>query len=120
MNQNEIRALRRPFLRELFRENRLNLAMTVLAALLGTVSTLVVSWLIKEITDLISGDCPYGIGTLLIIAGGAFALVLLAGAIDRAFLSAFRARAMRQYRAYVFDRLMEKGIQAFAGENTSL
>ena len=27
---------------------------------------------------------------------------------------------MKQYREYVFDRLMEKGIQAFSGENSSL
>ena len=44
----------------------------------------------------------------------------LAWIIDREFLSEFRAKAMKQYREYVFDRLMEKGIQAFSGENTSL
>ena len=27
---------------------------------------------------------------------------------------------MKQYREYVFDRLLEKGIQAFSGENSSL
>jgi len=120
MNKKEIRALRRPFLKELFRNNRFNLAMTVLAALFGAAAELVISWLIKEVADLISGECPYGFGTLLIVSGGAFALLGLGWILDRTFLSEFRAKAMRQYRAYVFDRLMEKGIQAFSGENSSL
>ncbi len=120
MTKKEIKALRRPFIRELFRNNKFNLAMTVLAALLVAAAELVISWLIKEVADLISGECPYGFGTLLIITGGAFAVFLLGGVLDHAFLSEFRAKAMRQYREYVFDRLMEKGIQAFSGENSSL
>ena len=114
------RALRRPFLKELFRNNKFNLAMTVIAALFGAAAELVISWLIKEVADLISGECPFGFGTLLIIAGGAFALFGLGWILDRTFLSAFRAKAMKQYREYVFDRLLEKGIQAFSGENSSL
>ena len=120
MTKKEIKALRRPFIRELFRNNKFNLAMTVLAALLVAAAELVISWLIKEVADLISGESPYGFGTLLIITCGAFAMFLLGGVLDRAFLSEFRAKAMRQYREYVFDRLMEKGIQAFSGENSSL
>lgn len=114
------RILRRPFLKALFRGNQFNFSMTVLAALLGAGAELVISWLIKEVADLISGECPYGFETLLIFAGGAFALFLLEGMLDYGFLSSFRARAMKQYREYVFDRLMEKGIQAFSGESSSL
>ena len=120
MEKKDIAALRRPFIKELFRNNRFNLAMTLVAALFGAAAELVISWLIKEIADLISGNCPYSFHTLLLIAGGAFVLFILAGVLDRAFLSAFRAKAMKQYREYVFDRLMEKGIQAFSGENSSL
>ena len=97
MTKKEIHALRRPFLKELFRNNKFNLVMTVLAALLGAAAELVISWLIKEVADLISGECPYGFGTLLIITGGAFALFLLGGVMDWAFLSKFRAKAMEQY-----------------------
>ena len=114
------RALRRPFLRELFRGNKLNLAMTVIAAVLEALAALVISWLIKEVADLIAGSSAYGFGTLLIIAGVGFALLGIAWILDRQFLSAFRAKAILQYRAYAFERLMEKGIQAFSGENTSL
>ena len=120
MSKKEIQALRRPFLKELFRNNKFNLTMTVIAALFGAAAELVISWLIKEVADLISGECPYGFGTLLIITVCAFALFGMGWILDGTFLSAFRAKAMKQYREYVFDRLLEKGIQAFSGENSSL
>ncbi|MBQ1704258.1 MAG: ABC transporter ATP-binding protein, partial [Clostridia bacterium] len=94
--------------------------MTVIAAVLEALAALVISWLIKEVADLIAGSSAYGFGTLLIIAGGGFALEGIAWILDRQFLSAFRAKAILQYRAHAFERLMEKGIQAFSGENTSL
>ncbi len=119
MSKKEIQALRRPFVKELFRNNKFNLVMTVLAAFLAAVSELVISWTIKGISDLISGDTTIRFGALLFIAGIGFALMLIAWVLDRTFLSAFRARAMQQYRKYAFDRLMEKGIQAFSGENSA-
>ena len=67
MNKKDLRALRRPFIRELFRDNKLNLALTVIAALLAAAAELVISWLLKEVADLISGACPYSFGTLLLI-----------------------------------------------------
>ena len=102
MTKAEIKALRRPFLKELFRKNKFNFAMTLIAALLSSGASLVISWLIKEVADLISGDCRYSFGTLLIIAGGSFAMFLIAWILDRTFLSAFRAKAMKQYREYAF------------------
>ena len=119
MTKKEIQALRHPFVKELFRNNKFNLVMTVLAAFLAAVSELVISWAIKGISDLISGDTTIRFGTLLFIAGIGFALMLIAWALDRTFLSRFRARAMQQYRKYVFDRLLEKGIQAFSSENSA-
>ena len=120
MDKKELKAQRRPLIKELFRGNKFNFAMTIVASFLAAAGELVVSWLIKEISDLISGDCVFSYGTLLMIAGGGFALWLFAWFLDRMFLSEFRSKAMKQYRAYAFDRLMGKGIQAFSGENSSL
>ena len=120
MTKKELEALRRPFVKELFRKNKFNLVMTVAAAFLAAASELVISWTIKGISDLISGDTAIRFRTLLLVAVVGFALMLIAWALDRTFLSAFRARALRQYRAYAFDRLLGKGIQAFSGENSSL
>ena len=119
MNKKEIEVLRKPFVKELFRKNKRNLVMTVLAAFCAAVSNLMISWTIKGIADLISGDTDIGFQTMLLIAGVGFALGILAWVLDRTFLSEFRAKAMRQYRKYAFDRLLEKGIQAFSGENSA-
>ena len=120
MDKKELKALRRPFLKELFKKNKFNFAMTLVASLLSAGSGLLISWTLKGTSDLISGDGSIGFWTLLLVAGIGFAMLLLAWVFDRFFLSEFRAKAMKQYREYAFDRLMEKGIQAFSGENTSL
>ena len=120
MDKKEIKALRRPFLHALFKNNKFNLTMTVTASFLVSVSNILLSWLIKEISDLISGESVYPFGTLLIAGGVACAMLIVSWALDSAFLSEFRSKAMRQYREYVFERLMEKGVQAFSGENTSV
>lgn len=119
VTKQETKALRRPFVRELFRKNKFNLVMTVAAAFLAAVSELVISWTIKGISDLISGDSAISFRTLLFVAIAGFALMGLAWVLDTLFLSEFRARAMRQYRKYAFDRLLEKGIHAFSGENSA-
>ena len=119
MDKKELKVLRRPFIKELFRKNKFNLMMTVLAAFLAAASNLVISWTIKAISDLISGDTATDYGTLLLVVGVGIVMLLAAWVLDRTFLSKFRAKAMQQYRKYVFDRLLEKGIQAFSGENSA-
>ena len=66
MNKKENQALRRPFVKELFRNNKFNLVMTVVAAFLASASELVISWTIKGISDLISCDTAIRFGTLLL------------------------------------------------------
>ena len=120
MTKAEIKALRRPFLKELFRKNKFNFAMTLVSSLLAAGSNLLISWTLKGTSDLIAGDRTYSLGKLLLAAGVGLVMLLIGWVLDHFFLSAFRAKAMKQYREYAFDRLMEKGIQAFSGENTSL
>ncbi len=119
-NDKEIKILRHSFVTELFRKNKLNLVFTLIAAMIGAAGNLVISWLIKEIVDFISGISKYSIFTLLLVAAGGIALLLMAGTIDYFFLPRFRIKAMQQYRAYTFNQLLKKGIQAFSEENMSL
>ena len=74
----------------------------------------------KEIIDLIVGVSLFDLQSLLIIALFCGLLLLIGSVIDYCFLSKFRAKAMKQYRTFVFDKILQKGIQAFSSENTSL
>ena len=107
-------------IKELFKKNKLNLTITVIAAFLVSAGNIVISWLIKEIVDFISGGSNYSIGILIAVAVCGILTILAAGALDYFFLSKFRANAMHQYRAYVFDCIMKKKIGSFSGEGTSL
>ena len=117
---NEIKTLRRPFLKELFRNNKFNLVMTVFAALLGSLMNLGISWLIKQISDLISNECQFSLLTLLIVAVSILLMALMAWVIETIFVSEFRSKSIKQYKEYVFSQLMKKGIQSFSKENSSL
>lgn len=117
---NEIKTLRRPFIKELFRNNKFNLVMTVFVALLGSLISLGISWLIKQISDLISDECPYNLSTLLIVVVSTLLMALMAWVIETIFVSEFRSKSIKQYKEYVFSQLMKKGIQSFSKENSSL
>ncbi len=120
MKKEEIKSLRRPFIRQFFHKNKFNLFMTIIASFCSAGSEIIISWLIKEIVDLISGISAFTFSKLLAITAFGIGLMILAAVIDSVFLSRFRAKAMKQYREYVFNRLLEKGIQAFSAENSSV
>ena len=120
MNRKEIRDLRRPFISEMFRGNKANLTMTLISTFCTAAGELIISWLIKEIVDLMSGTSAFTFRTLMILALFGISTHMLAAALEYIYLSRFRSKAMKQYRGYVFGRLLEKGIQAFSGENSAL
>lgn len=119
MTKQELKALRKPFIKQFFLHNKFNLVMTVLSSLIGSFVNIGISWGLQQVFDLVSGQCPYSLGTLVLIAVLLLGLLLLAGLLDWLFLPKFRARAVRQYKEYAFNELTKKGVQAFAGENTS-
>ena len=120
MTKKQLKKLRRQFKHTLFHKNHFNLFMTLIASVLCSSASIMGSWLLKEVMDLVAGNSPFDLNTLLMITSACILLLLLGGVIDYCFLSRFRAKAMKQYRAFVFDKILQKGIQAFSKENTSL
>ena len=120
LTKKELKKLRGQFKHTLFHKNHFNLFMTLVATVLGSAVAMVGSWILKEVMDLVAGNSRFDLDTLLTVTVFCVLLLLLAGVIDYCFLSKFRAKAMKQYRAFVFDKILQKGIQAFSKENTSL
>ncbi len=109
-----------PLIRELFKKNKLNLVVTVIAALMGALGNIIVSWLIKEVIDFISGDSRYRLGIIIFVTIGGILIILASGILDYIFLPKFRANAMQQYRTFAFNQLLKKSIGATSAEGGSL
>lgn len=108
----------RLYTKQFYKGNKLCFMLSLCETLLGTVGALLVSWLLQQFVDLISG---YGmrftlkdltIITLILIAGIAFANLISYYSKPK-----FITRGMAQYKEYIFGELTRKNIAAFSGEN---
>ena len=111
----------RPFTRQFYKGNMFCFVLAMLQTLLGTAAQLMISWLLQQVLDLITGaNTAFTLGQLFSLS--VFCLCLIITAYGFAYLSKprFIAKAIGQYRTYAFERLCEKGIGAFSGENSSL
>ena len=100
--------------------NRLHFAMTAASSLLLTCINLVISFVMQQLIDTMSGAA----GAWPLTKSAAMTLAVLAAlvvliAVNWFFEPRFMERAMRQYREYAFDRLTQKGMAAFREEGAS-
>ncbi len=109
----------RPYIRAMYRKNRLMFLLAMGASLMATPLILAVSWLLGEVLDIIvAGDME----RLVWCVGFGLILALVNFSADTVYawtMSRFVHRAMAQYKDLAFTRLAEKSISAFARENTS-
>ncbi len=111
----------RPFVRQFFRRNVGLLVLSFVQTLFLVAANMLISWLIQVIVDLVGGtDVGFTLGQLFGISG--ISLVLICISVGLAYISRprFVARAMAQYKVFVFAELSRKGISAFSGENSAL
>lgn len=111
----------RPFIRQFYRGNGIRLALIVLQSIMMSVASLVLSWLLQLTIDLATGmDVGFTFRQLVLLGVGSLALFVVVFGIAYISQPRFIAKAMAQYKEYVFDRVCKKGIAAFSGENTTL
>ena len=111
----------RPYTRQFYRGNSWRLLIALIGAFVNTAACLLISWLIQQIIDLCTGiDTGFSLLQLFLLSLGA--LGFLAAEYLLAYFSKprFVAKAMSQYKEFIFERLCRKGISAFSGENSSL
>lgn len=111
----------RPYTRQFYKGNGFCFALAMVQTILLTASNLVISWLIQQILDLIAGGkTGFTLPNLTLIAVICIAGIGVAAACAYISKPRFISRAIGQYKTYVFERLSQKSISAFSGENTSL
>jgi ABC-type multidrug transport system fused ATPase/permease subunit len=94
--------------------------LAAFSALFSGFGGLIVSWILKELIDTAAKEPgAMSFRTDLILIGVFMVLMFLSFLLDYATRPRFLKRAMRQYRDYAFERLMDKGISTFRDESTA-
>ena len=112
--------LKRRLMAQFYRGNHAAFALAVFASLGGGTMNLLLSWIIQQLIDTISGEPnALSLSALGVISLG---FVLLCAALSLLKCAAeprFVERALRQYRDFAFERLLEKRISSFRDEQTA-
>lgn len=115
-NQTDIR----PYIAQFYKGNRVCFILALFETVLSAAASLVVSWLLQQILDLIGGyDTGFSLMQLTMIATVLITGALMAYLISSCFKPRFITRGISQYKNYIFEELSKKNITAFSGENTS-
>ncbi len=81
---------------------------------------LYISYVLQVVTDIAAGEeQSQSLLQILLQCLGVFAVMGIVVIVFARTQNAFKARAMRQYRDSIYERLAKKGIGAFRKENTS-
>ena len=103
-----------------FHKNRTVFGLAAFSALFSGFGGLIVSWILKELIDTAAKEPgAMSFRTDLILIAIFMGLMFLSFMLDYATRPRFLRRAMRQYRDYAFERLMDKGISTFRDESTA-
>lgn len=109
----------RPFTAQFFRGNRLN-ALTALAmSILLAAANLPLSWLLQQITDYVAGSGAQPLSRLVLYTVAGILILVPVHMVYRTVYPRFLARAMAQYKQYLFGEITKKNISTFSRENTS-
>ena len=111
----------RAFTKQFYKGNLGYFALALCETLLSAIGALLVSWLLQQILDLISGsNIEFTLTELTIIS------LILVGSDAAASLISYHSkpkfitRGISQYKEYVFGEITKKNISAFVGESSSV
>lgn len=120
MTKSAIRKRRRSFTRQFYKGNTSAFLLAVLETILLVAANLMISWLLQKLTDVTTGtDSEFTllqVTVLCAVGTGIFVFGMWLAYLSK---PRFIAKAIGQYKEFVFQKISQKGISAFAGENTS-
>ncbi len=110
----------RPYTKQFYKGNIVYFIFALCETLLGAIGALLVSWLIQQLVDLISGyETGFDLPQLTIITLVLIGELAAANMISYHFKPKFVIRGISRYKEYVFGELTKKNISAFSGESSS-
>ena len=120
MTNSALRKRRSSFMRQFYKRNTSVFLVAILETIILVGANLMISWLMQVLIDVTTGtDSAF---TLLQVTGlCAVCIAIFTFGMWLAYLAKprFVAKAIGQYKEFVFQKISQKGISAFAGENTS-
>ena len=105
---------------QFYHKNLPALSLAVFAALLAGSLNLILSWIIRQLIDAISGvPGTYSLAALGKISVGFLFICVAAFLLRHASLPFYIRRAMQQYKEFAFQKLTNKSISSFRDESTA-
>ena len=113
--------LRKQYTRQFYKGNGIYLFLAMLQTITVVVANLFIAWLMQQLVDTATGTVSdFTLKQIGIISIPGIGLWILAAVLDYYSMPKFYAKAMSQYKNYVFTELSKKSISAFSGENTAI
>lgn len=114
-------ALRRQYILRFYKGNRLAYFVMLLSATLISALNLVVSWLVQQMIDTVSGvPGSLEISVLTVLTVVVIFMIIPLKALNYLSLPRFMKKAMSQFKNFMFQKLTQKNIASFRNEATSV
>ena len=101
---------------QFYRNNSCALFTAIIASILSGTTGIIVSWIVKELIDIISGQGTFTLNQALLICAGFIVFVLIITLLNYISEPTFVRRAMSQYKDKAFSFLSMKNIASFQKE----
>ncbi len=120
MDKKTLRRRRHSYTRQFYRGNKLAFALSLLQTLILVAGNLIIAWLLQVILDVGTGaETGYTLWQLVGLCGLCIGIWVIGLGLYYLARPRFKAKAIGQYKEYVFEKISQKGISAFSEENTS-
>lgn len=111
--------MKKTYVSEFFRNNKLNVTLTLIVYIVNVAVNIGVSWYIQVIMDLMAGTGNYTFGRIVQLFLGLICVLILISITRYFTYPKFLQRGMSQYKETAFKQLLQKNISSFASESTS-
>ncbi len=113
-------SITKSYTKQFYKKNKINFGFAFTEVIFVTAISLIISWLLQQIIDLIAGNnTVFELYQLGLIALGGILLMVIAYIISYLSKPKFITKGISQYKEYIFEKLTKKKISAFLGEDSS-